>query len=199
MQVKITGSNIDLGSSIQQYANEQLEKSITKFINKIDTAEVYFGKQSQLFFANIIINEAVKKGITIKASGEAGDIYGAFNEALKKAVTQLRRYKNKLNDYHKESIKNLEPKYFSATKYVLPPFPYNVFEEMEQDNTPTPIKHQVVAEKNTTIEELSVDDAIMKMDLANLPALVFINSQNKRLNVVYHRKDGQISLVDPQI
>ncbi len=199
MQVKITGSNIELGSSIQQYANEQLEKSITKFINKIDTAEVYFGKQSQLFFANIIINEAVKKGITIKASGEAGDIYGAFNEALKKAVTQLRRYKDKLHDYHRESIKNLEPKYFSATKYVLPPFPYNIFEEIEQDNTLTPIKHQVVAEKNTTIEELSVDDAIMKMDLANLPALVFINTQNKRLNVVYHRKDGQISLVDPQI
>ncbi len=199
MQVKITGSNIELGSSIQQYACEQLEKSITKFINKIDTAEVYFGKQSQLFFANIIINEAVKKGITIKASGEAGDIYGAFNEALKKAVTQLRRYKDKLHNYHKESIKNLEPKYFSATKYVLPPFPYNVFEEMEQDNSPTPVKHQVVSEKNTTIEELSVDDAIMKMDLANLPALVFINSQNKRLNVVYHRKDGQISLVDPQI
>jgi ribosomal subunit interface protein len=199
MQVKITGSNIELGSSIQQYANEQLEKSITKFINKIDTAEVYFGKQSQLFFANIVINEAVKKGVTIKASGEAGDIYGAFNEALKKAVTQLRRYKDKLHDYHKESIKNLEPKYFSATKYVLPPFPYNVFEEMEQDKTLTPVKHQVVAEKNTTIEELSVDDAIMKMDLANLPALVFINIQNKRLNVVYHRKDGQISLVDPQI
>ena len=199
MQVKITGSNIELGSSIQQYANEQLEKSITKFINKIDTAEVYFGKQSQLFFANIIINEAVKKGITIKASGEAGDIYGAFNEALKKVVTQLRRYKDKLHDYHKESIKNLEPKYFSATKYVLPPFPYNIFEEMEQDTTLTPIKHQVVSEKNTTIEELSVDDAIMKMDLANLPALVFINTQNKRLNVVYHRKDGQISLVDPQI
>ena len=200
MQVKITGSNIELGSSIQQYVNEQLEKAITKFISKIDTAEVYFGKQSQLFFANIIINEAVKKNITIKANGEAGDIYGAFNEALKKAVTQLKRYKNKLHDYHKESIKNLEPKYFSATKYVLPPFPYNIFEEMEQDAASTsPTKHQVVAEKNTTIEELSVDDAIMKMDLANLPALVFINSQNKRLNVVYHRKDGQISLVDPQI
>ncbi|NBR95080.1 MAG: ribosome-associated translation inhibitor RaiA [Proteobacteria bacterium] len=200
MQVKITGSNIDLGSSIQQYVNEQLEKAITKFISKIDTAEVYFGKQSQLFFANIIINEAVKKNITIKANGEAGDIYGAFNEALKKAVTQLKRYKNKLHDYHKESIKNLEPKYFSAIKYVLPPFPYNIFEEMEQDATSTgATKHQIVSEKNTTIEELSVDDAIMKMDLANLPALVFINSQNKRLNVVYHRKDGQISLVDPQI
>ena len=71
---------------------------------------------------------------------------------------------------------------------------------MEQDATSTgATKHQIVSEKNTTIEELSVDDAIMKMDLANLPALVFINSQNKRLNVVYHRKDGQISLVDPQI
>lgn len=38
----------------------------------------------------------------------------------------------------------------------------------------------------------------MKMDLSNLPALVFLNSENKRINVVYHRKDGNISWVDPQ-
>jgi ribosomal subunit interface protein len=205
MQVKITGSNIELGSSIQQYVNEQLSKAITKFINKIDTAEVFFSKQSQVFTANIVINEAIKKGITIKANGDAGDIYGAFNEALKKATTQLRRYKDKLHDYNKESIKNIEAKLFSATKYVIPPLPYDVFNEMEQEdnklktNVEQSLKHRTIAEKTTIIEELSIDEAIMKMDLANLPALVFIDSQTKRLNVVYHRKDGQISLIDPQI
>ena len=56
-----------------------------------------------------------------------------------------------------------------------------------------------ISEKNTEIEELAVDQAIMKMDLANLPALVFINSANQRLNVVYHRKDGNISWIDPEI
>ena len=55
MQVKITGSNIDLGSSIQQYVNEQLEKAITKFISKIDTAEVYFGNNHNYFLPTSLL------------------------------------------------------------------------------------------------------------------------------------------------
>ena len=39
----------------------------------------------------------------------------------------------------------------------------------------------------------------MKMNLSDLPALVFINSENNRLNVLYHRKDGNISWIDPQL
>ncbi len=58
---------------------------------------------------------------------------------------------------------------------------------------------KVVDEKTTNIEELSVEEAIMQMDLQNLPALVFINNKNKRLNVVYHRKDGNISWIDPNL
>ena len=36
----------------------------------------------------------------------------------------------------------------------------------------------------------------MKMDLENLPALMFENIKTNRINVVYYRKDGNISWVD---
>ena len=151
----------------------------------------------------LIINEGVKRGLVIKSDGQAGDAYGAFNEASKKAESQLRRYRNRIKDYRANGgIKNIEPdfKALNATKYVLPPLPYNIFNEMETTEEEKPSEnHKVISEKNTEIETLSIDEAIMKMDLANLPALVFINNKNQRLNVVYHRKDGLISLVDPQI
>ena len=70
-------------------------------------------------------------------------------------------------------------------------------EEVKQDEAETSLN--VITEKTTDIEELSVEQAIMKMDLANLPALVFINNKNKRINVVYHRKDGNISWIDPNL
>ncbi len=38
----------------------------------------------------------------------------------------------------------------------------------------------------------------MKMDLADLPALMFVNAGNGRFNVVYRRADGNISWVDPE-
>ncbi|EER22260.1 ribosome-associated factor Y [Rickettsia endosymbiont of Ixodes scapularis] len=36
----------------------------------------------------------------------------------------------------------------------------------------------------------------MKMDLEDLPAVVFKNINNDRINIVYYRKDGNISWVD---
>jgi hypothetical protein len=49
------------------------------------------------------------------------------------------------------------------------------------------------------IEKLTVSEAIMKMDLAHLPALMFVNKLNNRINMVYHRSDGNIAWVDPGI
>ena len=203
MQIRVLGSNVDVGDSLTQYIQEHLDKTVKKFFEKAVNSEVHFKKDGQLFKVVLIINEGVKRGLVIKSDGDAGDPYGAFNEALKKAESQLRRYRNRIKDYRAQGgIKNIEPEYqaLNATKYVLPPLSYDIFNEMETtEEEKSKENHKVISEKNTEIETLSVDEAIMKMDLANLPALVFINNKNKRLNVVYHRKDGFISLVDPQV
>ncbi|ETO03821.1 radical SAM enzyme, partial [Reticulomyxa filosa] len=72
-----------------------------------------------------------------------------------------------------------------AIKYIISPFDSDK-ELTEEHETPV-----IVAEKATTIETLTVSDAVMKMDLHDLPALMFINRGNKKLNIVYYRKDGE--------
>ena len=205
MQIRISGANIDVGQSLTKYAQEHLEKSVKKYFENAVGAEVHFVKNGHLFKTVLTVNEGVKGGIVVKSDAEAGDAYSALNEATEKAIKQLRRYKRKIKNFRRQGggLKSVEPNYkvIDAMKYVLPPLNLNVFEEMESEEVEGAIDegHKVIAEKTTMIEELSVDEAIMKMDLANLPALVFINKQNKRLNVVYHRKDGNISWIDPRV
>jgi hypothetical protein len=50
----------------------------------------------------------------------------------------------------------------------------------------------------THIETLSVGEAVMRMDLADQPALMFRNSAHGGLNMVYLRNDGNIGWVDPR-
>jgi hypothetical protein len=57
---------------------------------------------------------------------------------------------------------------------------------------------RIINEKESEIESLSVEQAIMKMDLLDLPALAFMNNKNGKINFIYHRKDGNISWIDPQ-
>lgn len=205
MQVRVVGANMDVGKSLTQYVEENLAKSVKKYFDKAVNAEVHFVKNGHLFKVTLTVNEGVKGGIVVKSDGEAGDVYGSFNEAAERAEKQLRRYKRKIKNYRRYGggIKSVEPNYkaLDATKYIIPPQEYNVFEEMENEEGEQPLDESlnVITEKNTEVEELTVNEAIMKMDLSNLPALVFINSQNKRLNVVYHRKDGNISWIDPRV
>ncbi|OFW86021.1 MAG: ribosomal subunit interface protein [Alphaproteobacteria bacterium RIFCSPHIGHO2_01_FULL_40_8] len=205
MKIKVSGVNMDVGQSLTQYVLEHLEKAVKKYFEKAVSGEAHFVKDGHLFKVTLTINEGVRGGIAVKSDAEAGDAYGAFNEACEKSAKQLRRYKRRIKNYRRNGggLKAVEPNYnaIDAMKYVLPPLNHNVFEEMENEETEEQLddSHKIIAEKTTLIEELSVDEAIMKMDLTNLPALVFINGKNKKLNVVYHRRDGNISWIDPQV
>ncbi len=200
MQIKVSGSNMDVGQALTTFVEEHIAKDVTKYFEKAIRAEVHFSKEKHhMFKALITVNEGVKGGIIVKSDAEAGDAHACFVEALQKAVHQLRRYKDRIKNYRRNGggIKNVEPVYesFEVKKYVLPPLSYDVFAEMEE-NEKAEEKLKIVEEKITNIETLTADEAVMKMDLADLPALVFVNKDNGRINVVYHRKDGNISLID---
>lgn len=202
MQIRVIGAAMDVGQALTTFVEEHLEKAVTKYFDTAINAEVHFSKAGNMFKAVITVNEGMKGGIAVKSDAEAGDVYACFTEACEKVAKQMRRYKRRIKNYRRSGggLKSVEPNYkaLDAMKYVLPPVAYDVFSEMENEESEDQAL-SVINEKTTNIEELSVEEAIMKMDLADLPALVFINSNNKRINVVYHRKDGNISWIDPQV
>ena len=99
----------------------------------------------------------------------------------------MRKYKSKLNNHHR-GFKTSELS-SDAVKYVIS----SKGEEEQEFDVDNPA---IVAEKPTQVLPLTVGEAVMKMDLENLPALMFENAKTGRVNVVYYRKDGNISWVD---
>ena len=57
----------------------------------------------------------------------------------------------------------------------------------------------VIAEMRTRILQLSVSEAVMRLDLADLPALLFRNGARGNLNLVYRRSDGNVGWIDPDL
>ena len=56
----------------------------------------------------------------------------------------------------------------------------------------------IIAEMETKLQSLSVGEAVMQMELAGVPVLVFRNEkQGSGVNVVYRRDDGNIGWIDP--
>ena len=60
------------------------------------------------------------------------------------------------------------------------------------------LQPMIVAEMEAKIPSLSVGEAVMQMELAGAPVLVFRNESKNGVNVVYRREDGNIGWIDPQ-
>lgn len=190
MQLQISGRHVDLGAAFQEHVEKRLSDGMSKYLDRIVSMDVVVAKEAHhQFRVDIHGNTGTHAGLVIKSQGNAGEIYAAFDDAATKAEKQLRRYKRRIKGHHHGDDK--ASRAHVARKYVLQSEAHDG--ELDEKGAPT-----VVAEKSTSIETLSVSDAVMKMDLAALPALMFFNAGNGRLNVVYRRVDGNISWVDPE-
>jgi ribosomal subunit interface protein len=196
MQISVSGKNFNIGSSLSDHVKQRLEHEVIKYFDHAIHASVIFTKESHLYRVDIHVNEGTGTGVIIKSTANADDIYVSFAEALSRVEKQLRRYKKKIKNHHKKKGSEVafEQEVKEAVKYVLSPFSEEA-DDAENNHNEEPL---IIAEKSAKIEILTVSEAVMKMDLQQLPALMFINAKNKRLNVVYHRVDGNISWVDPQ-
>lgn len=190
MHVNISGQHLSLGEFLQDYAKDRLAKSVSKFFEQAVSGDVHFSKHGHEFFCTILVNEGTSQNLVIQSSSQSDDAYAAFDQALVKVEKQLRKYKEKIKNHHKKSHADLDAKdikKLTFTKYTL---------DAKEEVAENPV---VIAEKTTIIQTLTVAEAVMLMDLAELPAMVFINKSSGRVNFVYHRKDGNIAWVDPQV
>lgn len=192
MQVLISGKHVDVGAAFSSHIESELQASVKKYFEHAVAANVVMSKLRHSFSASIVVNDGTGSHQLIKASGEGGDAYAAFDQALIRVEKQLRRYKRKIKNHHKDKLeKNVDMAAFLGTKYVL-----SALEE-DEDKSGENDAPLIIAEKPAQIELLSVSDAVMRMDLGELPALVFINKKTGNVNVVYKRADGNISWIDP--
>lgn len=189
MRIAVSGKNIDVGAALQEYVKTNLDGAVSKYFPDAVSADVVITKERHLFVTNILVNEGTDPHLIIKSTGDADEVHASIEKAVEKVEKQLRRYKKRIRNHHHQRVgKTVDSAQYEASKFVLASE-----EEKEDDSGDNPI---IIAEKKTRIETLTVSEAVMRMDLADLPAYVFINKLNNNVNVVYRRVDGNISWID---
>jgi len=187
MQYQISGKQIDIGAALQTHVKSQLDEVIKKYAQRPTDAVVIFSKTANEFVCETTVH--LSTGLTAQAKGKSHEIYAAFEKCTEKLDKQLRRYKRRLKDHHRD---RQQPVALSgASTYIL------AASEDDDDREPETLQPIIIAEMEAKIPSISVGEAVMQMELAGAPALVFRNEGNDGINVVYRREDGNIGWVDP--
>jgi len=186
MDIAINGKNLDVGEALHAHVAGELETAVGKYFAKAHDAKVVLSREAHLFRADIQVHPV--RGMLVQGRGAAADPYAAFDGALERIAKQLRRYKRRLTNHHKGR----------GGDETTPAQQYVIASEAEEEEAPADGKPVIIAELQTEIATLSVSEAVMRLDLADVPAMMFRNRSNGGLNVVFRRPDGNIGWIDPQ-
>jgi len=188
MQITVSGKQVDLSDALRTRVSDHLDLISSKYFDHALEAHVTFSRARSFFICDINVHAG--RGLTLRGEGEAADANTAFDDAAEHIAKRLRRYRRRMNEHARDSANRERPE--AARQYVL-----QQETEPASDGANGDAHATVIAEQATEISLLSVSEAVMRMDLADQPVLMFRNTGTGQLNVVYRRTDGNIGWIDP--
>ncbi|MFN4058973.1 MAG: ribosome hibernation-promoting factor, HPF/YfiA family [Roseinatronobacter sp.] len=188
MRYQISGKQLDVGEALQTHVKSELGELVEKYQQRPTEAVVIFSREAHMTVCEATFH--LSTGLTAAARGHSPEIYAAFEACREKLDKQLRRYKRRLKDHHRDRTSPVE--FAGASSYIVSA------DEDEAGDDEASLQPMIIAEMETRIPSLSAGEAVMQMDLSHANVLVFRNERHGRLNVVYRREDGNIGWIDPQ-
>ena len=180
MGVDITFRNLGPSDSIKDYVNEKVAK-VNKYLDQDAQAHVVLSLDRYVHLAEISIHAG---RYHLRGREKSEDMYASIDLAMDKIERQLRRYK--------ERIKNRQHAVHHGQDVVEAHVRHDVLDAGSVEEA----KPRIIRTSEFTAKPMSVEEAVMQMDLLDNEFLVFTNAESREVNVVYRRKDGNYGLIE---
>lgn len=175
MKYIISGKNFEVTDSLQDRVIKKVGK-LDKFFNADAEAHVTMSVEKNRHIVEITISY---NGVLFRAEVSNDDMYSSIDKAIDILERQIRRNKTRLEKRLKAgAFKNEEGR-----------TPVHEDEEFE---------FKVVRSKRFAVKPMTIEEAILQMNLLGHEFFVFSNADSKQVNVVYRRKDGNYGVIEPE-
>jgi putative sigma-54 modulation protein len=177
MPIDFTGRQVEISPDLRRYAQERLRK-IVRLLGEEFDLHVILTAEKHRRIAELTLKF---RDHTVVGVEETGDIRTSINGAVDKLASQTKRL------LERRRTSKRRPKPTSAV--VL-----NVLGmgEVEHD------EHRIVHSERVPLKPMTLEEAIDSLDRSHAGAVVFRNPDSERVNVIYHRPDGHLGLIEPE-
>jgi len=175
MKFTITGRGIEVSEAIRKQIEKKLGK-LDKFFEPDTEAHITLSVQKSRQIVEATIRH---RNVIFRAEEASNDLYDCIDIIEEVIERQIGKHKTQLGKRIKDAAAQKE--IFEAKAEVIEETEFNV-----------------VRTKRFPVSLMSVDDAILQMNLLGHAFFVFVNDENKEINVVYKRKSGDYGLLMPE-
>ncbi len=173
MRISITGKNIEVSDYLRDLAEKKLAK-LDRYFPSDTVAQVTMAVEKNRHIVEVTIPYT---GGIIRGEEVTGDMYASIDNVIAKLERQIIRHRTKLE-------KSLKAEAFEAA-------PIPEYEDEEEGP-------RIVKVKRFSIKPMSVDEAVLQMELLGHSFFVFTNAETDDINVLYKRNDGNLGLIEPE-
>ena len=175
MKLNIMAKKIQIGPSFSEYAEKKLNQKLDKFFEDEAEAKITLNEQR----GQIVCELTVRAGSMIyRAEQSAVDKNDALDSAIDKIIRKIRRNKTKLGKRIKESA-----------------LASDAFTDTVEEQT----EYNLIRRKAFRVQPMSIEEAILQMNMLGHSFFVFQNAENGTINIVYRRMDDDYALLEPSV
>jgi putative sigma-54 modulation protein len=203
MQLNITFRQFGSSDALKEHVREKVER-VNKYLDRAGEAHVVLSLERHLHHADITIHSG---SWVLRGKDKSEDMYASIDMAMDKIEAQLRKYKEKLKNHHgRERVHHRQSlvNQFKVHHKVI-----ELDEENEAPLAEAPVEQAAAPEQaeqaaprlvrttEITVRSLTVDEAVMQMNLMNNDFYVFQHATTHEICVVYRRKeDGKYGIIE---
>jgi putative sigma-54 modulation protein len=195
-KIHILGRNVYVTEAMKNYALDKISK-IDRFHNHHVDVHVTMDMQKLDHSVVIVLKFDHFK---VKVSASSTDMYASIDKAVHRLQTQIRRWKDRIQDHHKK-----EHAVFDMPVSVLErPFDREVDVEIDIEEVSRSLaekrykKPKIIGTDSRVMKLLTTDEAVMKMELSDDNFLIFRGEEDHKLKVIYRRSDGNYGIILPE-
>lgn len=178
MKIAVRGKNIEATPALVEYAEKRLSKLDKHFDDRTEI-QVVLSVTREDHIVEVTVNV---NGLMMRAEESSGDMYASIDMVVEKLERQIRKFKTRMN----RSLRQRGMRIISEKHAAL---------EAEERAGEEP---RIVRNKRFTLKPMTVEEAILQMDLLGHSFFVFASAESNAVNVVYRRKDGNYGLIEPE-
>jgi putative sigma-54 modulation protein len=180
MQVNITFRHLDPTDALKTHVKDRVAH-VQRYIDRPSEAHAVLHVDKLDHHAEI----TVKAGrFLLRGTARSPDMYASIDAAADRIERQLKKHKEKLQD-HKGNGHAAEWQPVEVRHDVL-----NVQE------APDKTSHRVVKSTQLQAKPMTVDEAILQLELLDASFYVFQNAKDRTINVLFKRDDGAFGLLE---
>ena len=194
MRINVTFRHMEATDTLREHAEKRVRR-VAKYVHRPVDAHVILSVVKRRHIAEVVFKA---DRTTMTAKEETGDLYSAIDLAGDKLEQRARKHTEKLKSHKlpapSRRLKEVAPEVAEAPDEGSTGLRMDVLRSGSFGRRKGP---EVIHTKRLAVKPMSVEEAVMQMDLMSSDFFVFRNG-GAGIAVVYRRKDGHYGLIEPE-